>query len=554
MHAPSAVALPAVFLLAATAVAAPPDVPVRELLPPSVLRSLENHADPAMVLRALEVGRQDSPKTARRTLTRRAAGRDSVTFRRSPRVFGDAPIGADAGLTEYRPAVAANPARHNLLATAYVAASFPTPETRCLVRRSADRGATWSAPVFLPMLTGRSLCDAPVLTYTPDGRALLAAYRDFKSEVSIINVPGEPSRVRISQKTDVLLSRSEDEGATWSTPVLAIEGDGWGVLRQTVNGQIVILESDPGETLERPSLAAAESGWVYATANRLAQLQPVGDPPTGIVFARSGDAGRTWGARDLVAEGLAGSPEQVVQGGKVVAGAGGEVLVAWYDSGPDGPRQGAFAVRTRRSGDHGASWDDAVDAVVNEMELGLNLGPIPTQKSWWTAMFPDAAVDGAGRAHVVYTHDPEPGSATAEEGDIRHVTSPRPPFVTWSSPATVNDDGPGRAQGFPSIAVRQLFWIPVVEVAWEDCRLAPVENLAYDVFHSRLLGGRRASRARNTRVSDASSTQDGVSTGERTGLAANPGGLVFAVWTDRRDRTATTDGEDDVYGSRIGAW
>jgi hypothetical protein len=118
----------------------------------------------------------------------------------------------------------------------------------------------------------------------------------------------------------------------------------------------------------------------------------------------------------------------------------------------------------------------------------------------------------------------------------------------------VNDDGPGRAQGFPSIAVRQLFWIPVVEVAWEDCRLAPVENLAYDVFHSRLLGGRRASRARNTRVSDASSTQDGVSTGERTGLAANPGGLVFAVWTDRRDRTATTDGEDDVYGSRIGAW
>jgi hypothetical protein len=55
-------------------------------------------------------------------------------------------------------------------------------------------------------------------------------------------------------------------------------------------------------------------------------------------------------------------------------------------------------------------------------------------------------------------------------------------------------------------------------------------------------------------VTDVSSTQDGVSTGDRTGLAANPSGLIFAVWTDRRDKTSTGDGEDDVYGSRIAPW
>ena len=189
--------------------------------------------------------------------------------------------------------------------------------------------------------------------------------------------------------------------------------------------------------------------------------------------------------------------------------------------------------------------------MVNELELGLNLGPAPTLKSWWTGMFPDVAVDGFGRAHVVYTHDPEAGNATAEEGDIRYVTSPRAPFGAWSSPVTVNDDGPGRAQGFPSLALRRLGIFPILEVVWEDSRLASAGNLVYDIFHSRLLPGRWFSWSGNRRVTDVSSTQDAASTGERTGLAANHSGLVFAVWTDRRDKATTGDGEDDVYGSRI---
>ena len=240
-----------------------------------------------------------------------------------------------------------------------------------------------------------------------------------------------------------------------------------------------------------------------------------------------------------------------MQGGRVAAGAGGEVLVAWYDSGTDGARRGTFEIRTRRSGDNGKCWDDSVGAVVNEEELGLNLGPAPALKSWWTGMFPGVAVDGDGRAHLVYTHDPEPGSETAEEGDIRYVASPCSPFRDWSSPVTVNDDGPGRAQGFPSLAVRRKGHSPILEVVWEDSRLAPVGNLVYDIFHSRLLPERWFSWSCNRRVTDVSSTQDAVSTGERTGLAANHSGLIFAVWTDRRDKASTSDGEDDVYGSRI---
>ncbi len=119
---------------------------------------------------------------------------------------------------------------------------------------------------------------------------------------------------------------------------------------------------------------------------------------------------------------------------------------------------------------------------------------------------------------------------------------------------TVNDDDPGRAQGFPSLAVRRVLFLPILEVVWEDSRLAPVANQAYDIYHSRLLPGPWFSWSGNRRVTDVSSTQDRLSTGERTSLAANPFGLVFAGWTDRRDKLSSSDAEDDVYGSRIAPW
>ncbi len=561
MHARSALAFVLVAVSAGSVGSAPPEKTSGAVFPEGFLDSLENHADPATVLRVMDRELAGATTASiRRSLPgpRTVASGGPPAHRRSDRPYADVPLGADPGFLEYRPAVALSPRRQNVVVSAYVAASFPVPETRCLVTRSLDRGSTWSAPVFLPMLTGTSLCpDAPALAYAADGHTLFAAYRDFKGgQIPLEPPPGGGTRKRYFQETDILLSRSEDDGRTWSAPVLAIDGDGWSYVKECVGAVCTFLDEDPGETLERPTLAtgpeAREAGWVYATANSLGMLQPADAPLYAVAFARSGDGGRHWSARTAIAEAAAGTPV-TVQGGHVAAGAGGEVLVAWYDSGADGPRVGTFEIRTRRSGDHGDSWDDAVDAVVNEGELGPNLGPTPTLKSWWPGMFPDVAVDDVGGAHIVYTHDPEPGSATAEEGDIRYISSPRQPYRAWSSPVTVNDDGPGRAQGFPSLAARRAGRFPIVEVVWEDSRLAPVANFAYDIFHSRLTPGRLFSWSINRRVTDESSTQDGGSTGERTGLAANHSGLVFAVWTDRRDKTSTADGEDDVYGSRI-AW
>jgi hypothetical protein len=534
------------------------------LWPRGFTTSLQNVADPAPLLRALGTRWDSRAARIRRGTSPAAVAPVGSARERTERAFLDAPIAAAGDVTEYAPSVAASPRRQNILVSASVASSSSAPRTWCEIRRSLDRGRTWSASVPLPTLTPASACDVPVLAYSPDGQTLYAAYRDFKAGFEILDPPsGGGTRRRIFQDDDVVVSRSGDDGRTWSPPVLAIEGDRWSFVRQCAPA-CEIVEIDPGENLDRPQLAtgSGEGGesWVYATAARVAFLQPEGTPPTSVLFARSGDRGRTWDARVALEDGAAaaepGVPgptaEVVVQGSRAAA-AGRDVLVAWYHSGTDGLRTGAFEIRTRWSGDNGASWDEVVVAAFGELELGATLGPVTALRgrSWWAAMFPAVALDGRGGAHVAYTHDPDPAAASPEEGDIRHVASPLRPYRAWSSPVTVNDDGPGRAQGFPSLAARRLGRTALVEIAWEDSRLAEGDNARYDLFHSQLVVDRRPWSA-NRRVSNVSSLQSVNATGERTGLAANDSGIVYAAWTDRRDSASLTDGESDVYGSRVG--
>ena len=125
---------------------------------------------------------------------------------------------------------------------------------------------------------------------------------------------------------------------------------------------------------------------------------------------------------------------------------------------------------------------------------GLRQGPSPCTRSGGRECFRTPRSISIGRAHIVYVHNPEAGSTTAEEGDVRYLTSARAPYGEWSEPVTVNDDGPGRAQGFASLAARRHGRTTVVEAVWEDTRLAPdlppgplqAQLYLYDIFHARL--------------------------------------------------------------------
>jgi hypothetical protein len=56
--------------------------------------------------------------------------------------------------------------------------------------------------------------------------------------------------------------------------------------------------------------------------------------------------------------------------------------------------------------------------------VGVHPDPETTVLGFEYDMFPDAEVDGHGRARLLYGHDPVAGSATAEDGDVRYLTSP----------------------------------------------------------------------------------------------------------------------------------
>src|SRR5215831_13809392 len=98
--------------------------------------------------------------------------------------------------------------------------------------------------------------------------------------------------------------------------------------------------------------------------------------------------------------------ERMIQGSHPAGGVGGDVLVAWYNSGTDGFLRGSFEVETRRSSDHGATFDPVVVATTDAFELPRFWGPLCFYHRWWGGMFPSLAMDRQGGAHIAYAHNP----------------------------------------------------------------------------------------------------------------------------------------------------
>src|SRR5262249_33465817 len=83
-------------------------------------------------------------------------------------------------LDENEPTVAANPKdKKKLVAGSHLSNSSLV---SCVAYTSADRGATWSAPVAMPQLTATSFCSDPVLAYAPNGNRVYFAYLDIKED------------------------------------------------------------------------------------------------------------------------------------------------------------------------------------------------------------------------------------------------------------------------------------------------------------------------------------------------------------------------------------
>jgi hypothetical protein len=455
------------------------------------------------------------------------SGEDSYN---SPKKLVDVPIADHPTAHENEPSVATSPKDKKLLVVGY---HFITNVVRCAARHSSDGGMTWSAQVLMPQLTSASHCSDPVLAYSPDGSRVYYAYMDIK-------FPG------FFSDFDIIVSQSTDDGQTWSAPVVAL------------NGVIGAFDYD------KPWIGTPDdaSNYVYVTATR---FDNSGFGNCHIVFTRSINGGTSYVTPTTLESSTLGCANSVVQGSRPSGGKQGSVLVAWYNSGTDGFRSGSFNIRTRHSTDFGATFAPIVVAAIDGFEAKEFKGPGTVQFAcyhrWWGVMFPDVEIDPSEGGHIAYTHDPVNGQATAEEGDIRYVTSPGPPYTSWSGPTTVNDDGTVSAQGYVALDIKTegTGQSAKPHAIWEDDRLpAPagavsqcsffvdVENLFYDIFYSTLQDGGWSA---NVRVTEESSISDFLFIGDYFDLTVDIGSL-YTVWTDRRDKLSIFDLEDDVWGSR----
>jgi hypothetical protein len=429
----------------------------------------------------------------------------------------DVGIGTDPVGHENEPSVAANPKDKKML----VAGShfITAAAIRCVAYRSSDGGNTWSAAISMPQLTATSQCSDPVIAYNADGSRVFYAYMDIKAGFD----------------WDIVVNYSDDDGATWlPVPIIALDGN------------------PAAFFYDKPWISTPqdESNWVYVTATQFSLIDGV---PDNIAFTRSSDSGASYSAPILLDSGLF---PVVVQGSRPEGGKNGEVIVAWYNSGPDGWLVGSFQIRTRLSTDNGASFAGINVAATDSTELPFWLGPAAFYHRWWGGMFPDVELTPGGSAHILYTHDPVAGSANEEDGDVRYVTSSASPYTSWSTPATVNDDGLVRAQGYAALDVEGGGQASAVNAMWEDHRLSPEvpivfpnsSNLYYDQFSSRKVPG-VPGWMENIRVSDMSSIVDFVFIGDYVDLTSS--NKLFGIWTDRRDKASIFDFEDDVYGSEI---
>ncbi|HEY3247210.1 MAG TPA: hypothetical protein VGK88_02810 [bacterium] len=527
------------------------------------------------------------PKLTGRTriIVARSMGIAEMGGRRMPRATAsykyphkrltDMNLGADPNADGNEGTITANPLNKKYIVAGNVVFPVEVPGVgdryRCAVYRSTDEGKHFSNAIELPTLAPETSCHHPGLTYSPDGNRAYAVYMDVKPF--------------FSGGSDIVVSYSDDNGLSWIGPQVILDGG------QLGPGTPFIFYDNPAISVP---IEQGESNWVYVTATKMVTATGTADAACQIVFTRSATMGASFDPQTLLETSvscgdLPGTP--VLQGSKPAGGLAHGVLAAWYSSGADGWLAGSFEIHTRFSADNGASWGLIINAAVDAFEAPQYLGPNACYQEWWGVMFPDVMIDGDGRAHLVYTHDPVPQAApgfvnpSPEDGDVRYVISAAAPYGigSWAAPVTVNDDyvtkdkkGVGspprqeRAQGNAVLATEEEGEKITLHAVWEDHRLSPPvstegcpdsSNLKYDIFYARIDHVEKMSKpvnpkeitwSINYRVSDISSTNAAA-------LSISPPGLdklahgpdLYAIWTDRRAATSIYYEDNDTYVSRV---
>ena len=414
----------------------------------------------------------------------------------------------------------------------------------CDIQRSTDGGKTWSNPISVVLPPEDDGCTDPVIRWAPaDG-----ADKDKNIRVYAAYLGSRPDFTT----QDVVVIHSDDNGLTWSPPVVAISG--------TPN---INIPDKPwiATGYNFPSKEGSKDNDIVYLVSMIffgnaSELNGPEDNPQGkcqVVFTKSLDGGKTFpdsfSPKVLAESGEGCAPR--MEGPTVAGGPHDTALVCWYHSDII-TFSDSFDIRCRTTKDGGKSFSDEIATAKDRGELPFFKCPDESFHRIIGAMLPSLEITPNGIAHMVYSADPTPGNSDGECGDIFYAKSLFP-WDRWSptkDQKRVNDDSTATFQGYATITSKKIGKNSILVVAWEDDRNSAEigePNLIYDIYSATI--DKAGNISPNLRVSDASSLSDFSFIGDYFDISVHRSvgdKIAYVIWADRRDKSSIFDLKDDV--------
>ena len=269
-----------------------------------------------------------------------------------------------------------------------------------LVARSTDAGATWTTPVALNTNASSDSGEDNNPQVVSDGAGSWVAVWE-----STENLGGT-----LGTDADILLARSTDAGATWTTPV-------------ALNTNAA---SDSGDDWY-PQVATDGAGSWLAVWESTDSLGGTIGLDRDILVARSTDAGATWTALTTL-NANAASDSGADYRPQVTNDGAGSWLAVWHSFDSLGGTLGTDAdILLARSTDAGATWTAPTALHANAASDSGN--------DW----YPQVTSDGAGSWVAVWQSLDSLGGTIGEDWDLLLARSTGA-GTTWTAPAVLNSN------------------------------------------------------------------------------------------------------------------
>lgn len=402
---------------------------------------------------------------------------------------------------------------------------------------STNQGSTWTGPTYLPLSKGNdSFASDPALAVNRTGTFLYA----------FLSVSADRN------KDDLIVATSTD-GVNWTSHVAVPRR----IFPANSTTRAEIFDKEyivvgPSKTV--PSIDA-----IYVTYTDFTDYCTgffVCKENSTIMQTHSTNFGVTWSKPLAVSpnatatNSFTGTTGRLIQGSMPSVGPNGDLYVAYYDSGKNGPLNASATVMISKSTNGGATFGAPAQAALIPQQLTYYSEGTNCCFRWFSSMFPSMDVAPDGTVYIAY--GARQSKFSIDPADV-FLTASTDGGVTWSIPNMINDNSSQNGHFFAWLKVSSD---GVVHIIWGDQRLDPV-GLGYDIFYA-VATNHGATISANTRVTDVG-TDPFVTigfVGDYFNLAVS-GNQVYPVWTDGRRgvRTIgreTLTGETDIYTTRLG--